>query len=231
LEARAQAAADELQRVTHEAGAIGARTTELERLGGAVVAVDATLAALRERYAIEGRIDRLVNGRDAAAGRITFQRFVLGALLDEVLDAASQRLALMSRNRYLLRRAGDPTDRRRSAGLDLAVDDAFTGRARPVATLSGGESFLAALALALGMMDVVSRHAGGVQLGVMFIDEGFGALDPEALDLALSTLLDLRRQGRMIGVISHVPELRERIDYRLEVGRGRAGSTARLIVP
>lgn len=188
------------------------------------------LAALEARYGVLGRLADIANGEGGAA-RVTFQRFVLAALLDEALDAASQRLKAMSRGRYLLRRVREAADRRVSAGLDLEIDDAYTGRARPVSTLSGGESFMAALALALGMADVVSRHAGGVRLDVMFIDEGFGALDAEALDLALRTLIDLRRQGRMIGIISHVPELKERIDYRLEVRATSSGSSARFVLP
>lgn len=206
------------------------RQAELARGAATLGELGGRLEALERRYGIIGRLADIANGEGGAA-RITFQRFVLAALLDEALDAASQRLSLMSRGRYLLRRVREAADRRVSAGLDLEVDDAYTGRARPVATLSGGESFMAALALALGMADVVSRHAGGVRLEVMFIDEGFGSLDPEALDLALRTLIDLRRQGRMIGVISHVPELKERIDCRLEVKASTRGSTAAFALP
>ncbi len=185
---------------------------------------------LDARYAVEGRIAALANG-EGGTERITFQRFVLATLLDEALDAASQRLRLMSRNRYILRRALASADRRQVAGLDLEVDDAYTGRSRPVGTLSGGESFLASLALALGMADVIARHAGGIRLETMFIDEGFGSLDPEALDLAMRTLIDLRREGRTIGIVSHVPELRERIDYRLEVKATARGSHAAFVLP
>ncbi|MEO1018159.1 MAG: SbcC/MukB-like Walker B domain-containing protein, partial [Pseudomonadota bacterium] len=188
------------------------------------------LDELDRRYAIEGRIAALANG-EGGAERITFQRFVLAALLDEALDAASQRLRLMSRNRYVLRRALAAADRRQVAGLDLEVDDAYTGRSRPVGTLSGGESFLASLALALGMADVIARHAGGIRLETMFIDEGFGSLDPEALDLAMRTLIDLRQEGRTIGIVSHVPELKERIDYRLEVKATARGSRATFVLP
>ena len=188
------------------------------------------IAELDERFAIEGRIADLANGMGEGE-RITFQTFVLQTFLDEALDAASQRLRAMSRGRYDLRRAGQSIDRRKSAGLDLEVDDAHTGRSRPVSTLSGGESFQAALALAMGLMDVVRARSGGVQLDVMFIDEGFGSLDTEALDAALQTLIDLRSQNRMIGIISHVSELKERIDTRLEVVPGPGGSTARWVLP
>ena len=116
-------------------------------------------------------------------------------------------------------------------GLDLDVLDHDTGEQRPASTLSGGEGFLAALALALGMADVVQAQAGGVRLDTVFVDEGFGTLDPESLDRAIDSLLSLRESGRMVGVISHVAALRERIDARLEVRRGEAGSTTRFMLP
>jgi exonuclease SbcC len=100
-----------------------------------------------------------------------------------------------------------------------------------VATLSGGESFQAALALALGLSEVVQGYSGGIRLDTIFIDEGFGSLDPEALDLAIDTLIDLQQSGRMVGVISHVPELRERLDVRLEIVAGPGGSRARFHLP
>ena len=110
------------------------------------------------------------------------------------------------------------------------VEDAFSGKTRPVATLSGGESFMAALALALGLSEVVQAYAGGIRLDALFIDEGFGSLDPESLDLAINTLLDLQSGGRMVGIISHVPELKERIDVRLDIDTGRTGSRVTPVV-
>lgn len=102
-------------------------------------------------------------------------------------------------------------------GLSLEVSDSFTGRSRPANTLSGGETFLASLSLALGLADVVQSRQGGVRLDTMFIDEGFGTLDPDSLNSAMNTLIDLQNTGRMVGIISHVPELEERIDARLRV--------------
>jgi DNA repair protein SbcC/Rad50 len=162
---------------------------------------------------------------------MSLQRFVLASRLDDVLAAASRRLGLMSRGRYLLRRNVETTDRRSAGGLELEVEDALTGGARPVSTLSGGESFQAALALALGLSEVVQAYAGGIRLDTIFIDEGFGSLDPEALDLAIDVLLDLQQSGRMVGVISHVPELRERIDVRLEVLADAGGSRVNFRLP
>jgi hypothetical protein len=161
---------------------------------------------------------------------VNFQRFVLGALLDDVLYRASQRLQVMSKGRFTLHRAATRTDMRCSGGLDLEVQDSYTDTSRLVATLAGGESFLASLALALGLADVVQAYAGGIRLDTVFVDEGFGSLDPESLDLALRALIDLQTGGRLVGIISHVPELKERIDVRLEVSAGQQGSTARFCV-
>ena len=129
----------------------------------------------------------------------------------------------MSKGRYRLLRTGSADGRRRT-GLDLAVLDEHTGRERSVATLSGGESFMAALALALGLSDVVQAYAGGIRLDTLFIDEGFGSLDSESLDLAIRTLQDLQATGRTIGIISHVSELKEQMALRLDVLPSRQGS-------
>lgn len=184
--------------------------------------------ALAQKYAVYGHIANVANGDNAR--NLTLQRFVLGALLDEVLAAASVRLTRMSKGRFLLRRTEDVTHGNCGAGLDLEVEDAYTGTARGVATLSGGESFQAALALALGLADVVQAREGGTRLDAVFVDEGFGSLDPEALELAMNTLLDLRREGRLVGIISHVPELRQWIDAKLEVTATQTGSSARFVL-
>lgn len=204
---------------------------------GRVEATDRTLAALDELAARAGELERqyAVAGRLAEVARgsnrfnMNFQRFVLATLLDEVLEAASVRLLRMSRSRFELRRVQELKDGRSAGGLDLEVFDHYTGTSRPAATLSGGEGFLAALALALGLADVVQSRAGGIQMETLFIDEGFGTLDPESLDFALRTLIDLQQTGRLVGVISHVAELRERMDVRLEVVAGAAGSRVRLV--
>jgi len=185
-----------------------------------------TMAVLDKEYQAVGYVADVANGGNDQ--NVTFQRFVLGALLDDVLRAASQRLKIMSRGRYLLQRQRDTLDRRRAGGLDLEVHDAYTGTSRPVGTLSGGESFLAALSLALA--DVVQSYTGGVYLDTIFIDEGFGSLDSEALDAAMQALIDLQKGGRLVGIISHVPELKERIDTRLEVTATKSGSAARFVL-
>jgi exonuclease SbcC len=184
---------------------------------------------LETRYAVVGRIAEVAAGHNVQG--ITFQRFVLAALLDDVLVAASERLHTMSRRRFSLQRTAMRADRRSAGGLDLEVYDTYTGTTRAVSTLSGGESFLASLSLALGLADVVQAYAGGIHLDTVFVDEGFGSLDPEALELAFRALVDLQRAGRLVGIISHVPELKERIDVRLEVIPTQRGSVTRFVIP
>lgn len=192
-------------------------------------ALAAAGADIERSYAVLGRLAEVANGNNPR--RITFQRFVLATLLDEVLEAASLRLMRMSRNRYELQRVRQQGDQRTAGGLDLEVFDHDTGMARPANTLSGGEGFLASLSLALGLADVVQSRAGGIQLDTLFVDEGFGTLDPESLDFAIRTLIDLQQAGRLVGIISHVAELRERIDVRLEIRPGAGGSRAELQLP
>lgn len=179
---------------------------------------------LSTRYAVTGRLSEVANGTNEY--RLTFQRFVLGALLDDVALAANERLKTMSRGRYFLQRTLDRARKNMAGGLDLEVFDNYTGYSRAVGTLSGGETFLASLSLALGLADVVQSYAGGIHLDTLFVDEGFGTLDPESLDFAIKALIDLQQGGRLVGIISHVPELKERIDARLEVTPTSKGSMA-----
>lgn len=187
--------------------------------------IEGALRDLESRYSILGRLSEVANGKNKYG--MTFQRFVLGALLDDVTVAATGRLKLMSRGRYHLQRTLDRSRSNAAGGLDLEVFDTYTGVARSVSTLSGGETFLASLSLALGLADVVQSYSGGIHLDTIFVDEGFGTLDPESLDFAMRALIDLQKGGRLVGIISHVPELKERIDARLEVQPSERGSVAR----
>ncbi|MFY2507020.1 AAA family ATPase [Vibrio pectenicida] len=182
---------------------------------------------LDDEYKVFGTLYDVASGKTGS--RVSLHRFVLGVLLDDVLIQASQRLSVMSRGRYQLVRKTEGFKGVAGRGLDLSVEDGYTGKTRDVATLSGGESFMAALALALGLSDVVQSYSGGIRLDTLFIDEGFGSLDPESLDLAMQTLIELQQSGRMIGVISHVSELKEQILLRLDVEPSRTGSKIRLV--
>ncbi|GMQ48867.1 SMC family ATPase [Vibrio sp. 10N] len=182
---------------------------------------------LDKQYQVVGTLSDVANGR--TGNKISLHRFVLGVLLDDVLIQASQRLRLMSKGRYDLKRKESRSKGNAGSGLDLIVEDAYTGKWRDVATLSGGESFMAALSLALGLSDVVQSYSGGIRLDTLFIDEGFGSLDPESLDLAVQTLVELQQSGRTIGIISHVSELKEQMPLRLDVHASRVGSTVSLV--
>ncbi len=217
-----------LQSAIADRGALQAQAGQLDRWIKELQRLAAGMETFEKQYAVMGRISDVANGRNAQG--LTFERFVLAALLDDVLDAASRRLRRMSKGRFDLQRSRERAGQRGAAGLDLLVYDTYTGTTRPVNTLSGGESFLASLSMALGLADVVQAYAGGIRLDTIFIDEGFGSLDPESLDLAFQTLVELQEGNRLVGVISHVPELKERIDVRLEVIPGTRGSTARFVV-
>ena len=184
----------------------------------------ATKELSERRTFIFGLAD-LANGGDTGMKGVSFERYVLGAILEEVLSAANLRLHDMSRGRYRLERSLEEGGRG-ARGLDIAVFDAYTGASRPANTLSGGETFLASLGLAMGLADVIQSYAGGIHLDTMFIDEGFGTLDPDTLDVAMETLVALQSQGRLVGIISHVPELQQQIGAHLVVTKTDEGSRA-----
>jgi exonuclease SbcC len=144
------------------------------------------------------------------------------------VDAANLRLSTMSDRRYALEHTGRRGAGETRGGLSLLVRDDWTGETRDPATLSGGETFVVSLALALGLADTVAHEAGGADLDTLFVDEGFGALDADTLDDVLDTLDSLRDGGRVVGVVSHVPQMRERIPTHLDVHKGREGSRLRL---
>ena len=193
-----------------------------------LVARQAEMAGLDARYKVVGTLADVACGLKGS--KVSLQRYILGVLLDDVLVQSTQRLMKMSDGRYELRRKLDPGRRNRAAGLDLEVYDDYSGESRSVSTLSGGESFMAALSLALGLSDVVQAQTGGIQLDTLFVDEGFGTLDSEALELAVSTLMDLQRAGRMVGIISHVSELKEQMDIRIDLTKSNQGGSSLKVV-
>jgi len=227
-EARASARS-ERDDATERWRALDNRLSQLKSTKNKLAKAAAEREELDRRYAVVGTLSDVANGQ--TGNKISLQRFVLSVLLDDVLIEASHRLSLMSKGRYQLLRKEDRAKGNKASGLEMEVEDAYTGKVRPVATLSGGESFMAALSLALGLSDVVQAYAGGIRLDTLFIDEGFGSLDAESLDLAIRTLIDLQATGRMVGIISHVAELKEQMPLRLDVLTGRDGSQVRLVVP
>ena len=222
-----------------EAAADGARTAAVERHSEARGAEDDIHRLSEEHRRLAGaladqeaRSELLSDVANRCQGKtapyISLQRWVLSAYLAEICAYANQRLDLMTSGRYQLRLTDAGGRGGRNAGLNLRVRDAFTGEEREVTSLSGGETFQASLALALGVADTVQAHSGGVHLDALFVDEGFGSLDPDNLQLAMDELDRLREGGRLIGVISHVAALRERIRSGLQVIASDQGSTLRV---
>ncbi|MFE2015503.1 AAA family ATPase [Streptomyces sp. NPDC059491] len=204
------------------------RATGLTALSREAAAEVRRLGPLREEYDRVARLAGLTAGTSAEnERRMRLESYVLAARLEQVAAAATARLQRMSAGRYTLVHS-DARSGGKRAGLGLHVVDAWTGNERDTATLSGGETFFASLALALGLADVVTDEAGGVRLDTLFIDEGFGSLDEQTLDEVLDVLDSLRERDRSVGIVSHVGDLRRRVPAQLEVVKARHGSAVRL---
>ena len=171
-----------------------------------------------------------VNGRLSGKEKIMLETYIQMTYFDRIIRRANIRLMKMSSGQYELIRMKEASNAKSQSGLDLAVIDHYNGSERSVKTLSGGESFMASLSLALGLSDEVQSSAGGIQLDTLFVDEGFGSLDPETLDLAYRALAGLTEGNKLVGIISHVADLKERIEKQVIVTKDRsAGSTVRII--
>jgi exonuclease SbcC len=207
-------------------------TTRAARLAGLRTALTDAVSVC-EPLATELRLTTdlaaFVEGRSADnLLRMRLSAYVLAYRLGQVVAAANDRLARMSDQRYSLEHTGHRGAGETRGGLSLLVRDDWSGESRDPATLSGGETFVVSLALALGLADVIAQEAGGASLDTLFVDEGFGSLDADTLDDVMSTLDSLRDGGRVVGVVSHVAEMRDRIPTQLVVSKSRAGSTLTL---
>ncbi|MBR1566021.1 MAG: SMC family ATPase [Oscillospiraceae bacterium] len=191
-------------------------------------------AALKQNEGAWTRLDRLASlavGSSGEGGKLSFERYVMGAVFREILEAANRRMELMSGGRYTLMHKTGADRRNAKAGLEIEVLDNSTGQLRPSGSLSGGEGFFTSLALALGLSDVVQNHAGGKQMDALFIDEGFGTLSDDVLDRALDVLNQLTEGNRLVGIISHVDKLDESIAQKVRVKSTGKGSTLTLELP
>ena len=219
------AAEGELQRLNDERDIVRDRLsktkTALNELHDAAIKFEKA----EEVYAVVKQLSDAANNR-----QLDFETYVQITYFERVILAANMRLKIMSQNRYTLRRKEDIDDARKRIGLELEVFDAYTGKIRGTNTLSGGESFMTSLSLALGLSDVVQQSSGGIRFDAMFIDEGFGSLDTEVLELAVQTLSEMAGNNRIIGIISHVAELGERIDKQIRVEKTNSGSKVTMIV-
>ncbi|MGO2745624.1 AAA family ATPase [Microbacterium sp.] len=198
----------------------GRAANTAEQLAGLIESAASEHARSAEQQAehevLRGLADTIA-GRAGNTHKMTLETFVLAAELEEIVDAANRRLSDMSTGRYQLQHSDALASRGAASGLGIVVFDAFTGQTRPAQSLSGGETFLSSLALALGLAEVVTARAGGIQLDTLFIDEGFGSLDADTLEVAMRTLDELRSGGRTVGIISHVESMQEQIPAQLMV--------------
>jgi exonuclease SbcC len=184
----------------------------------------AETAELLEKVAVLKNLADLVQGKVIGRNRTSLETYVQMAGFDSILAAANQRLLPMSGGQYRLYRHEDPQAKGNIA-LTLDILDHYTGKKRPVSTLSGGESFMASLSLALGLSDRITASAGGVKVDALFVDEGFGTLDEKSLNDAISMIQELTSGSRLVGIISHRQELKEEIPGKIIVEKSRNGSS------
>ena len=228
LDAQTQAQTQRREKLAHK-----------ERCDGRVAANAAALASIRRQQtqlaALEGRYTWVRALADTATGtvrgkaKLSLEAYVQTTYFEQIIRRANLRLTVMTDGQYELKRRTEAENRQSQSGLELNVIDHCNGSERSVKSLSGGESFLASLALALGLSDVIQSSAGGVRLDTMFVDEGFGSLDDQALNQAMKALLTLTEGDRLVGIISHVNDLKQRIDRQILVTKSPTGSTARIV--
>ncbi len=211
-----------LNTLLHQKGRYEEQCAYLQKQLKAVEKAQVQLDKLQGSYNTLAPLAEAANGNNSY--RLTFSTYVLQTILDDVLTTANLRLHAISHGRYTLYRCNEIGDRRALQGLGLEIMDADTGLMRSVRTLSGGEMFYTSLSLALGLSDVLQAYAGGIRLDTILVDEGFGSLSPSVLDDAINTLIDLQKGGRLVGIISHVEELQERIPTKIHIIPSQQGS-------
>ncbi|BBE23185.1 nuclease SbcCD subunit C [Arthrobacter sp. MN05-02] len=228
----AAAGADELrvraQRAGISAEVLGHSVAQLETYSRQFDDLERQIAPLREQARLVAAVADTARGGGENLYKMSLATYVLASRLEQVAAAATERLLQMSDGRYALVHS-DATAGNKRSGLGLNVIDGWTGNRRDTSTLSGGESFMASLALALGLADVVQQEAGGLDIETLFVDEGFGSLDDQALEQVMDALEGLRSGGRVVGLVSHVPELKQRVSAQLQVVKGRQGSILRYV--
>jgi exonuclease SbcC len=222
----AQAAEQNADRAVRKAEA---RVHMNEQVIDEMIDLSRQLPGLERAVVAADRVSRIARGQASGTNRISFERYVLGFYFDQIVICANKRLLVMSNGHYQLVRNAEGESRGKG-GLSLDVIDYSTGKRRPVSSLSGGESFEASLSLALGLSDYAQQRAGGMHLDTVFIDEGFGSLDPESLELVMRVLSDLASGDCLVAIISHVEELEKRIQSRIEVKASPNGSNVEVVV-
>ncbi len=229
LEERHRAADDEVHKLNQASSTVGFRQKSNQAIADALNRLAKESEQARRKADLLNHLYNTVKGKQAGKVNLSFEAYIQAYYFERVVEAANRRFEAMSEGRYLLRRRDDSVSISGKNALVLDVLDHYTGKLRPVSSLSGGESFKAALCLALGLSDVIQAGSGGVEIDALFVDEGFGTLDEASLDKALEVLLGLAGPGKMVGVISHVPELKDRITRQIVLKKGALGSTARIV--
>lgn len=229
LEERHRAADDEVHKLNQASSTVGFRQKSNQAIADALNRIAKESEQARRKANLLTHLYNTVKGKQAGKVNLSFEAYIQAYYFERVVEAANRRFEAMSEGRYLLRRRDDSVSISGKNALVLDVLDHYTGKLRPVSSLSGGESFKAALCLALGLSDVIQAGSGGVEIDALFVDEGFGTLDEASLDKALEVLLGLAGPGKMVGVISHVPELKDRITRQIVLKKGALGSTARIV--
>ncbi|WP_188207488.1 AAA family ATPase [Alkalibacillus aidingensis] len=209
------------EEVLNEYNVIKRRIEDIDQLKGQISEAHKAAEEVEKQLSRINDLYDIVRGQNSR--KISFERYLQIEYLEQIIEAANERLRVLSNGQFYLERSDRQESQGKQSGLGLDVYDAYTGQARDVKSLSGGEKFNASLCLALGMSDVIQSFQGGVSIETMFIDEGFGSLDEESLNKAIDTLIDLQKSGRMIGVISHVQELKSAIPAILEVRKNKDG--------
>ncbi|MFJ5955102.1 AAA family ATPase [Paenarthrobacter sp. NPDC092416] len=224
----AAAAAEAAKGAALAAGLAGKAVASVARIRASYVVLAESGRGPREHARVLTALAETARGSGDNSYRMSLTSYVLAARLEQVANAASERLVAMSDGRYTLQHTDAKAARGAKSGLGLEVVDEWTGQRRDTSTLSGGESFMASLSLALGLADVVQQEAGGVDIETLFVDEGFGSLDEQALEQVMDSLEGLRDGGRVVGLVSHVAEMKQRISSQLQVVKGRNGSSVRI---
>lgn len=225
LQAEVQEREVELEGLRNQNHMVTGRRNHNQRILNRLREQKPILEQYRKESEISTRLYSLVSGQIAGKTKVTLEQYIQASGFDSILAAANKRLLPMSEGQYELYRQKNTGDKKSSSFLNLEVLDNFTGRYRPVGNLSGGESFKASLSLALGLSDTVSSNLGGIQMDVLFVDEGFGSLDSKSLDAAMETLLQLSGKHKMVGIISHREELMENISSQIQIHKSRNGSS------
>ena len=204
---------------------VAGRINENEKARGNIIAKSSSIADTEKKLQWMKVLSDTANGKVSGKDKVMLETFVQMNYFDRIIRRANIRLMTMTAGQYEMKRMENASNAKSQSGLELGVIDHYNGSVRDVRSISGGESFMAALSLALGLSDEVQSSAGGIQVDTMFVDEGFGSLDPEKLDQVYRALSGLSEGNKLVGIISHVDSLKERIDKQVIVTKNRTGGS------